>query len=749
MTAQVKTDQATNIVTGKPLDRVDGRLKVTGAAHYSAEIPLANLSYAVLIGSEIAAGTISELDTSIAENSPGVQAILTHLNAPKFIKLTTFATGGAAAENRLPLTDGTIYHSGQYVGVVIADTFEQATHAASLVRISYEQKQPLTDFESQRQQAVVPKGKIGFTKDADTMRGNIEQGLAEAEVRVEATYSTPTEHHNPMEPHATTAIWEGDKLTVYDSTQYTFGVRKSLADGFGIPEENVRVICNFIGGAFGCKGGMWQHVFIATLAARTVQRPVKLVLTRAQMFTSVGHRAETEQKITLGATKEGRLTAIAHKGISHTCQEAVGEFVEPFTVATHMLYACPNLQTSQRIVCLNTGQPTFMRAPGEAPGVYALESALDELAYQLKIDPIELRLRNHADTDPDTSLPWSSKSLHECYRLGAEKFGWKRRNPEPGLMRDGRYLVGMGMATATYPVVRFATSASAKILQDGTVIVQSGSHEMGTGTATVMAQLAADVLGVPFEQVRFELGDTKMPRAPVSGGSATAASLGTAVEGATKAVKAKVLEMARGDRQSAFYGIPETEITFQDGKILHKTDATKTDTYAEILKRQNLPQLEASFDAKFDAKEQYSMHSFGAQFAEVRVDPDLGEVRVTKFVGAFGTGRILNYKTARSQMLGGIVMGIGMALHEETVTDSQTGRIVNDNLGEYHVPVNADIPAIEPYFVEEIDQYVNPMGAKGVGEIGITGVAAAVANAVYHATGKRIRDLPITPDKLL
>jgi xanthine dehydrogenase YagR molybdenum-binding subunit len=749
MNAQVKTDHATNIVTGKPLDRVDGRLKVTGAAQYSAEIPQEHLAYAVLMGSAIAFGTISDIDTSIAEKSPGVRAILTHLNTTKFTKLPTFMTGGAAAENRLPLQDGKIYHSGQYVGVVVADTFEQATHAASLVKVSYEQKQPATDLDSQRQQAVLPKGRIGFTKEADTMRGNIEQGLAEAEVRVEATYTTPTENHNPMEPHATTAIWEGDKLTVYDSTQYTFGVRKSLADGFDIPEENVRVICNFIGGAFGCKGNMWSHVPLAALAARTVQRPVKLVLTRAQMFTGVGHRAETEQTITLGATKDGCLTALAHKGISHTCQEAVGEFVEPFTVATHMLYACPNLQTSQRLVRLNKGQPTFMRAPGESPGTYALECALDELAYQLKLDPIELRLRNHADTDPDTSLPWSSKSLKECYRLGAEKFGWAKRNPEPASMGDGRYLVGMGMATATYPVYRFGTSASAKILQDGTVVVQSGSHEMGTGTATVMAQLAADVLGMPFEQVRFELGDTRMPRAPVSGGSATAASLGTAVEGATKAVKAKILEMAKGDLRSPFYGIPETELTVQNGKILHKTDATKSDTYADILKRQNLPQVEASFDAKFDAQEQHSMHSFGAQFAEVRVDPDLGEVRVTKFVGAFGTGRILNYKTARSQMLGGIVMGIGMALHEETITDLQTGRIVNGNLGEYHVPVHADIPAIEAYFIEEVDQYVNPMGAKGVGEIGITGVAAAVANAVYHATGKRIRDLPITPDKLL
>jgi xanthine dehydrogenase YagR molybdenum-binding subunit len=604
-------------------------------------------------------------------------------------------------------------------------------------------------MERERERAVAPKNKVAG-KPPDTERGNLEQGLAQAEVRVEETYTTATEHHNPMEPHATTAVWEGERLTVYDATQYIFGVRKTLGDAFGVPEENVRVVCQFIGGAFGCKGTMWSHVGVAALAARYVRRPVKLVLTRQQMFTGVGHRAETEQEIILGATRDGRLTAIAHKGISDTCEEAVGEFVEPFTVATHMMYATPNLQTSQRVVRLNKGQPTYMRAPGETPGTYALESALDELAYKLNLDPIELRVLNHADIDPDHNLPWSSKSLKECYQLGAEKFAWSRRKPEPRSMRDGRYLVGMGMASATYPVYRPPATAIARIMQDGSVVVQSGTHEMGTGTATVMAQVVADVLGVPVERVRFELGDTQLPRAPVSGGSTTMGSVGSAVAGATRAARAKVMELARADRRSPLYNIPSTEVAFEDGRMFVKSNKEKSETYADILKRQNLKLVEANFDAKFEEEnKKHSMHSFGAQFAEVRVDPDFGQVRVTRFVGAFGAGRIMNMKTARSQIIGGIVMGIGMALLEETVTDPRFGRIVNPNLGEYHVPVNADVPAIEAYFVEETDPHVNAIGAKGVGEIGITGVAAAVANAVYHATGKRIRDLPITPDKLL
>jgi xanthine dehydrogenase YagR molybdenum-binding subunit len=741
--------RAKNAVTGKPLDRVDSRQKVTGTAQYSAEYPQPNLAYAVLIDSTIARGSVRSMDLSAAEKAPGVLAVLTHLNAPKLKTMPAFTAGGGAAENRIPLSDGNIYHVGQAIGVVIADTFERATYAAELVRVDYAQQPPLTDMSRLRNQAIVPKGKVS-RKPADTLRGNFDQGLSQAKVRIEQTYTTPTEHHNPMESHATTAIWSGDRLTVYDATQNTFGTRKTLAAAFGISEENVRVICKFIGGAFGCKGAMWSHVSLAALAARYVRRPVKLVLTRPEMFTGVGHRAQTEQRVLLAADLEGKLTALAHTGISDSCEAAVGEFVEPFTKSTHMMYACPNVKISQRVVLLNKGQPTFMRAPGEASGSYALEVAFDELADQLKLDPIELRLRNHADTDPDTGLPWSSKSLKECYRLGAERFGWSRRNPEPRSMRDGRYLVGMGMANATYPVLHFPATAVAKIMQDGSVVVQSGTHEMGTGTATALPPVVADRLGVAIERVRFDLGDTDLPRAPVSGGSATISSVGTAVAGAAEAIRAKVLAIARADLRSPLYNIPETDIATESGQLFVKSNRAKSETYEAILKRNNLKMVEASFDAKFDeADKKYSMHSFGAQFAEVRVDPDLGQIRVTRFVGAFGTGQIMNMKTAQSQLIGGITMGIGMALLEETITDNRYGHIINPNLAEYHVPVNADIPAIEAYFVEENDPHINSIGAKGVGEIGIVGVAAAIANAVYHATGKRIRDLPITLDKLI
>jgi xanthine dehydrogenase YagR molybdenum-binding subunit len=742
-------NRAVNTVTGKPLDRVDGRQKVTGTAQYAAEYPLQNLAYAVLIDSKIASGSIKSMDLSAAEQAPGVLAILTHINAPKLKAMPGQAAGGIVSETRIPLSDSNIYYVGQAIGVVIADTFERATHAAELVRVDYAQQPPLTDMNRLRNQAVVPKGKV-VRRDADTLRGNFERGLSQAQVRVEETYTTPNEHHNPMEPQATTAVWESDRLTIYESTQDIFGTRTTLAAAFGIPEANVRVVCKFVGGSFGSKAFVWSHIPLAALAARYVRRPVKLTLTRPEMFTSVGYRAQTEQRVVLAADAAGKLMAIAHTGISNTCAAAMGEFIEPFTKSTHMMYACPNVKISQRVVLLNKGQPTAMRAPGESSGIYALESAMDELAYKLKLDPIELRLRNYADTNPENDLPWSSKSLKESYQFGAEKFGWSRRNPEPRSMRDGRYLIGMGMASSTYPVVHTPATAVAKIMQDGSVVVQSGTHEMGTGTATALAPIAADRLGVAVERVRVELGDTDLPRAPTSGASRTISSVGTAVAGASEAVRAKVSEIARTDRRSPLFNIPATEITAENGELFVKSDRAQSETYAAILKRNNLKMVEASFDAKFDtANNKHSMHSFGAQFAEVRVDPDLGQIRLTRFVGAFGTGRIMNLKTARSQLIGGITMGIGMALLEETITDNRSGQFVNANLAEYHVPVNADIPAIEAYFVEENDPYVNPIGAKGAGEIGVVGAAAAIANAVYHATGKRVRDLPITLDKLI
>ncbi|MBR8839993.1 MAG: xanthine dehydrogenase family protein molybdopterin-binding subunit [Stigonema ocellatum SAG 48.90 = DSM 106950] len=729
-------------VIGKPLNRVDGYLKVTGGARYAAEFPVAKIAYAVTIQSAIAKGKIAQIDTKAAEQVPGVLAVITHLNAPK-------ASGEEGGGRKLQLLqDDIILYSGQHIGIVVADTFERARDAAFLVQVRYEEEKPTIHMKENLDKAYLPEGKIPRNEPPDKSHGDVTQGLAAAAVRIEQIYTTPVENHNPMEPHATTAAWQGDQLLLYDATQGIFQAQKKVAGALGIPPANVRIMSYYVGGGFGCKGSTWSHVVLAAMAAQKVNRPVKLVLGRIQMYGPVGFRPETIQQVSLGATRDGKLTALRHTGISQT--STFDEFIEPVAKTARMIYACPHIETSHRLVRLDIGTPTYMRAPGEASGSFALESAMDELAYALKIDPIELRLRNYAEVDPDKKLPWSSKSLRECYRVGAERFGWSKRNPKPGSMREGNYLIGWGMATATYPTNRSPASAIAQIMADGTAVVRSGSQDIGTGTYTVMTQVAADALGLPVEKVRFELGDTQMPETPVSGGSQTAASVGSSVHLAGNEARSKVLQLAIADRASPLYGANAEDVIAEDGNLFLKSKSSQSETYAGILARHGLKMIEARADAKpGEEKEKYSMHSFGAQFAEVRVNPDSGEVRVRRWVGSFGVGRILNAKTARSQLMGGIVYGIGMALMEHTVMDPNRGRIVNADLAEYHVPVNADVPMIDVLFVDENDPHVNPLGVKGIGEIGITGAAAAIANAVYHATGKRIRDLPITLDKLI
>jgi xanthine dehydrogenase YagR molybdenum-binding subunit len=551
-----------------------------------------------------------------------------------------------------------------------------------------------------------------------------------------------------MEPHATTAVWENDKLTIYDATQYTYGVRHAMAVTFGIPEENVRTICKFTGGGFGCKGTVWAHVPLAAAAARQARRPVRLATTRQQMFANMGHRAETEQRVALGAARDGKLTAIIHEGLSHT--SVYDEYVEPFSKATHMMYAAENFRASQRLVALNVGTPTYMRAPGETSGMFALESALDELAYKLNLDPVQLRLINHADTDPDGGLPWSTKLLKESYRIGAERFGWSRRKPQPSSMRDGRYLIGMGMASAVYPVNHFPASARVAIKQDGTAVAESSTHDLGTGAYTVLTQVAAETLGLPVERVRVDIGDTNLPKAFVSGGSATTMSVGSAIQGAARAAITKLKELTRADKSSPLYGATAEQVIVKDGRLSLADNPAKGETYTQILARAQMKEIDGAFDMQFnDQQKTHSSHSFGAHFAEVRVDPDFGETRVTRFTGVFDVGRVMNMKLAESQMRGGIVMGIGMALMEETVLDKTLGHVVNRDLAEYHVPVNADVPLMDVLLLDNFDEYASPIGAKGAGEIGIVGVAAAIANAIYHATGVRVRDLPVTPDKLM
>ncbi|HYY95986.1 MAG TPA: xanthine dehydrogenase family protein molybdopterin-binding subunit [Pyrinomonadaceae bacterium] len=734
-------------VVGRPLDRVDGRLKVTGAARFAAEWPLEHMAHAVLLGSTIANGRIKSFDMSAAEKVPGLLHVMTHENAPRLKPVFTNPAEGDAAGRRVPLQSPTVYYAGQYIAMVVAETLEQARHAAELIRVTYDEQPPAAEMDKERGKAYVPKQKVAG-KPADTLRGNTDAGLAAADVRVDETYRTPTEHHNPMEPHATIAAWDGDRVTVYDATQYTYGVRHAVAASFGIPEENVRVVCKFTGGAFGCKGTVWSHVPLAAAAAREVRRPVKLVTTRQQMFANMGHRAETEQHVVLGAQRDGRLTAIIHEGISHN--STYDEFVEPFTKPTQMMYACDNFRASQRLVPLNVGTPTYMRAPGETPGMFALESALDELSYKLNIDPVRLRLVNHADTDPDTHLPWSTKLLKECYQTGAERFGWSRRKAQPASMRDGRYLVGLGMATAVYPVNHFPSSARVRIRQDGSVLAECSTHDLGTGTYTVLTQVASETLGLPPERIEVVIGDTNLPKAMVSGGSSTVMSVGTSVQGAARAAIAKLLDAARADSRSPLYGASADQVLARDGRVVLKSDPAKGEAYRDLLARAGMKEVEGTYDTQFDDKnKKFSSHSFGAHFAEVRVDRDFGEVRVTRFAGVFDIGRVMNRKTGESQMRGGIIMGIGMALMEESVIDPNLGIIVNRDLAEYHMPVHADVPSIDVVLLDNFDEHASPIGAKGAGEIGIVGAAAAIANAVYHATGVRVRDLPITPDKLI
>jgi xanthine dehydrogenase YagR molybdenum-binding subunit len=631
--------------------------------------------------------------------------------------------------------------------VVVADTLERATAAADLVRVRYRSVAPELRFERAKAAAYTPKA-TDPERSPDFSWGDADAALGNAEVRFEATYATPMETHNPLEPHATVAAWNGDSLTLYDATQYVFGVRETVGKVLGIPKEDIRVVDPFVGGGFGCKGSTWSHVVLAAMAARMAKRPVKLVLQRPQMFGPVGGRPQTEQKIALGAGRDGRLVAMRHDVVSHT--SFMEDFTEPSSMPTRQLYACRNGATTQRLAQLNVGTPTFQRAPGESTGTFALESAMDELAWSLGMDPLELRLRNYAENDPGKGKPWSSKKLREAYSLAAERFGWSRRPAKPRSLRDGHALVGWGMATATYPAHRRPASAEARVLADGTALVRSGTQDLGTGTYTVMTQVAADALGLPPGKITFELGDTLMPPAGVSGGSTTAASVGPAVQAACADARGKLIALAIGAAGSPLFGLPADEIIAQDGWLVARGDSSRRESHAAVVARNGGKPVEARAEAKEgEEKEKFSTRSFGAVFVEVRVDGALGRISVPRIVAAYSVGRLLNAKLARSQLIGGLVWGVSMALLEETIVDARNGRVVNANLAEYHVPVNADIGSIDVSVVDENDTNFNSLGIRGIGEIGITGIPAAIANAVYHATGKRVRHLPIQLDDLL
>ncbi len=683
---------------GADIARIDGPLKVTGAATYADEHPVADPAYVVALVSTVARGSVTRVDRDEALALPGVLAVLTHDNAPR---VADNSDGELAI-----LQSPEVRFRGQVVGAIVAESLEVCREAAGLVRVA-ERASPHSVLLALDDPGIYKPGQINGGGETDTSQGDVEAGLREASTTVDATYRTPMQHNNPLEPHTTVALWDGGKLRLYESTQSVHGVRSSIAELFGLDEEDVEVSAPYVGGGFGCKGTIHAPVVLAVMAARAVPgRPVKLALERAQMFTLSGHRTPTIQRVRLGADAGGRLTALSHDVWEHTSR--LKESAEQTALASRLMYASPAIATTHRLAALDVPAPSWMRAPGETPGMYALECAMDELAVALGVDPIELRVRNDPQRDPETGKPWSSRNLVACLREGAERFGWASRDPWPGARREGRWLAGTGVAGATYP--RYLTPGSRaqiEVRPDGRYAVRIGAMDIGTGTWTALTQISAEALGVAIDGVALEIGDTALPYSDVPGGSAGITSWGSAIYGAARAFRDE-----HGDDPA-----PGASVT-----------AGAADNPAE---------------------DEYAMHAFGAHFAEVRVDADTGEVRVPRMLGTFAVGRIVNPRTARSQLIGGMTMGLGMALHEAGVLDERLGAIVTHDLADYHVAACADVGDLQAHWIDEVDPHVNPMGTKGIGEIGIVGAAAAIANAVFHATGLRVRDLPITPDKLL
>jgi len=734
---------------GQPWSRVDGPLKVGGTAPFAAEFAIEGLTHAALVCSRIAKGRASGIDTAAAESQPGVLAVITHNNAPRMKAPSLFdvANPQAAAPSDLPIfQDDQIHWNGQPVAVVVAETLEQAEYAASLVRVEYDAAPSQLSFDGLKNGAVVPSDILG--EPSEVTIGNPDANLVGATRIVDHTYRTPWYNHNAIEPHATIAVWAGDGgLTVYDSTQAIRRFSASIAEVFGLQPDSVRVVAPFVGGGFGGKAGLWQSSLLCVAAAQVVKRPVRLALTREQVYRVVGGRTIAEQRVILAAGDDGRLAVLKHTGTTATPTHA--RYAEQCTFPPRHLYASPHIFVGQRVVHLDTVANTWMRAPGESIGTFALESAIDELAYALTIDPIELRKRNEPEKDPIDGSAFSSRHLIEAYQRGADRFDWRARASEPRSQRDGTWLIGQGVATAYYPTYRMPASARVRLLADGTVHVYTAAHEMGMGTATVQIQHVAERLGLPIDKVTFHHGDSTLPESPIAGGSCQTVSIAAAVHAAIERLHHQLLELAGRRAGSPLAGVKYAQTQLRESGVYRIDEPLKGETYSSILGEaaQDAIDVDASAPQPLETLK-YSMASYGAQFCEVRVNEESGEVRISRWLGSFDCGRVLNPKTATSQLRGGIVMGIGMALTEETLFDERTGRIVNPSLAEYHIPVNLDVPHIEILFNDIADEQM-PLGAHGIGELGITGAAAAIANAVFHATGKRVRDLPITLDKLL
>jgi xanthine dehydrogenase YagR molybdenum-binding subunit len=730
----------------QPQYRYDGPAKVTGTAKYAAEFrepfPRKDMVYAYVVQSTIPKGTVKSMDARTVERAPGVISVLTPFNAPK---LPVGPPKPPGKRSLTVLQDADVHYNGQPIAVVVARSLPEAMQGARLLKIEYSQQPAELDFMGRLGQARAP---YQPGKEPAKQSSGHPEAAANAAVTVENTYITPIQNHNPMEPHATLAWWEGEKLSVYDATQYISGDKMSLANIFSLPLENVHVMDPYVGGGFGCKGSTWSHVVLCAMAAKIVQKPVQLVLERPQMFGPVGYRPTTVNKIKLAADSDGKLLLVQQE-VTMTAS-TMEDFVEHSESPARKLYASKGIVTSVGMVDMNLGVGTFMRAPGESSGTAVLEIAMDELAEKLNMDPVQLRMINYAERDPIQDKPWSDKHLRECYTQAAERFGWSKRNAKPGQRVEGNELIGYGMATATYPANRSAAQAVVRFMPDGRVYVGSGTQDLGTGMYTIMQQTAAQALGLDLSVFDVKLGDSTLPKAPVSGGSQSTASVGPAVEDAAKQAKLSAAAMAVGDAQSPVHGAMPSDVDVHGGRVFLKKDSSRGEDIKDLIARNGNKPVEGHGSAEpGEEKSSTSQQSFGAVFAEVAVDRDTHMVKVRRVVATYDIGTLLNNKTGMNQLQGGIVWGVGFALHEEAMIDPVVGRTVNENLADYHVPVNADIGTLDVTVINIPDLKFNPMGARGIGEIGITGAAAAVANAIYNATGIRVREYPITPDKLM
>jgi xanthine dehydrogenase YagR molybdenum-binding subunit len=735
---------------GQPLTRRDGVLKVTGAARYAADNHPPGMLYAVLATASIARGRVAALDVAAAKAHPGVVEVVTPANRPALARDPDEKTNPFAFRLDL-LQNDRVRYAGQPIAIVIAETLEAATEGATLLAPRYDAEPARVGLDANDS---YPAPAVGPGFPAQANRGDVEAGLAAATKKITETYETAAQYHNPMEPHAIVATWDGDTLSIDTPSQGMVMARGRVAELFGMAPDKIHIRSPFLGGGFGCKGLLSGPQTLGVIAARAVGRPVKLVLRRDQMFGPVGHRAPTRQTLRLGTDTDGKLLALHHH--TKTISSTFDDFLEPASNVSHTLYASAAVATSHEGVRNDTGTPLFMRAPGMAPGSIALEAAIDEIALACNMDPLAFRLKNYAEVEPISGKPFSSKALRECYRQGAERFGWERRPLAPRQMRDtdGR-LVGWGMGTATFPAHMFAAEAKAILRRDGSGVMEIGAHDMGQGAWTALAQIAADGLGLEIDQLEFRSGTSDLPDGGIAGGSSHTATAGMAIHNAGADVIARLADLATRDRSSPLYGAGNAGVIARGGRLARRDDLSRSESYTDILARAGLAQIEGRgtggnpnpMDAHGQAD--YAMHAHGAVFAEVTVDPELGQMRVTRLVGAFAAGRIINPRMVQSQYYGGMIWGVSFALHEQAIMDVHSGRPMNADLAEYHVPVNADVPSVEAILVEEHDPHVNALGIKGVGEIAITGTAGAIANAVWHATGIRVRKFPITLDRLL